>query len=192
MPAAWPLPPPTSSKGVATCVERLRSVTDRDWSVRASTLDWSCWETVDHMADCVFSYAVQLAGERRGDWLPLRQLHVLEGTPPPQLVDTLEAVSRVFVAVLRTASETATASDGVLPLALDDWAARGAYELLLHTSDVCGGLAVSFEPPRPVCEWMLGSTALWMFDRGIASAARDPWDRALRGSGRPSRWGTPV
>jgi hypothetical protein len=167
-------------------VERLRLLTDRDWSVPASPLDWSCWETVDHMVDCLFSYAVQLAGRRPGGWLPLSELHVLPGTPPPELVDTLEAVSRVFVSVLRTAPETATASDGVLPLALEDWAARGAYELLLHTSDVCAGLAVTFEPPHPLCAWMLASTALWMFDRDSASVGQDPWERALRGSGRPS------
>lgn len=171
-------------------IDRLGTLTDADWSVPAADLQWSCRQTVDHMVDCLFSYALQLAAQREEDWLPVGELHVRNGTSPHDLLDSLDAVSRVFVAVLGSASPTARASDGVVLLDLDDWAARGTYEMLLHTRDVCGGLSATFEPPAPLCTWTLDSTALWMFDRQRAVPGRSPWEQALLGSGRTVRSGT--
>jgi hypothetical protein len=38
----------------------LTAVVDADWTTRAGVLEWSCWQTVDHMVDCIFSYALQI------------------------------------------------------------------------------------------------------------------------------------
>src|SRR5256885_15789489 len=47
---------------VMSCVmSRLLPITDRDWSVRAGTLEWDCWHTAEHIGDCLMSYAWQLA-----------------------------------------------------------------------------------------------------------------------------------
>jgi hypothetical protein len=165
-------------------VTRMRTLTDADWSVPAATLEWSCWQTIDHLVDCLFSYAFQLAAQKEGDWLPIGELHVRDGTTPDDLLESLEAVSRIFVAVLAAAPPTARASDGVVLLDSNDWAALGTYEILLHTHDVCGGLSGLFEPPRSLCVWMLGSTGLWMVDRQQALLGRSPWEQALLGSGR--------
>lgn len=163
----------------------LGPLTDADWSVQASSLDWTCGQTVDHMVDCIFSYAVQLAARKQGDWLPVGELHVRDGASPEDLLESLDAVGRLFVAVLAGAPPTARAADGVVLLDPDDWAARGTYEILLHTHDVCTGLSAVFEPPHSLCAWMLGSTALWMFDRQRAVPGRSPWEQTLLGSGRP-------
>jgi hypothetical protein len=37
----------------------LSDVVERDWSVQTGTLDWTCCHTVDHMVDCLFSYAIR-------------------------------------------------------------------------------------------------------------------------------------
>src|SRR6202161_4894632 len=47
---------------VMSCVmSGLLPVSDRDWSVRAGTLEWDCWHTAEHIGDCLLSYAWQLA-----------------------------------------------------------------------------------------------------------------------------------
>jgi hypothetical protein len=163
----------------------LRTLTDADWSVPASSLEWSCWQTVDHTVDCIFSFAIQLAAQRQEDWLPIGELHVRDGASSDDLLDSLDAVSRIFVAVLAGTPPPVRASDGVVLLDVGDWAARGIYEVLLHTHDVCAGLSADFEPPYPLCTWLLDSTGLWMFDRQRAAPGRSPWEQALLGSGRP-------
>ena len=39
-------------------VTTLRSAADGDWSVAAGPLEWTCWTTLDHTIDCVFSYVL--------------------------------------------------------------------------------------------------------------------------------------
>lgn len=39
----------------------LRAVLDRDWQVPAAGLDWTVWETLEHVADDHFAYAAQIA-----------------------------------------------------------------------------------------------------------------------------------
>jgi hypothetical protein len=47
---------------VISCVmSGLLPITDRDWSVRAGTLEWDCWHTAEHIGDCLMSYVWQLA-----------------------------------------------------------------------------------------------------------------------------------
>ena len=49
---------------VISCVmSGLLPITDRDWSVRAGTLEWDCWHTAEHIGDCLMSFAWQLAHE---------------------------------------------------------------------------------------------------------------------------------
>src|SRR6476660_7256362 len=47
---------------VISCVmSGLLPITDRDWSVRAGTLEWDCWHTAEHIGYCLTSFAVHLA-----------------------------------------------------------------------------------------------------------------------------------
>ena len=60
---------------VISCVmSGLLPITDRDWSVRAGTLEWDCWHTAEHIGDCLMSVRVAARGPaqrplrpRRGD-----------------------------------------------------------------------------------------------------------------------------
>lgn len=51
---------------IGESVDALRSAVGDDWSKRALALDWTCRSTVDHIIDCVFSYAMQLAARSDG------------------------------------------------------------------------------------------------------------------------------
>src|ERR1022692_2217149 len=46
---------------ISCVMSGLLPLTDRDWSVRAGTLEWDCWHTAEHIGDCLLSYAWQLA-----------------------------------------------------------------------------------------------------------------------------------
>ena len=162
----------------------LRELVDSDWSMPAGTLQWSCRETLDHMIDCILSYALQLAAQAEDGFLPFQQLHPLPEATTADLVDGLRGVGRIFAALIRAVPADSVASDGVYALDVDEWAARGSYEILLHAHDVLRGHGVRFEPPATLCRWVLASPRLWMLDRDLAAQTRHAWEALLLGSGR--------
>jgi hypothetical protein len=165
-------------------LETLDRRVNLDWSAPAGSLDWSCWQTVDHVIDCVFSYAFQLASRGQHGFLPFQELHAMPEAKPSELVTGLRGITELFSGLLGSVSHDAEASDGVLMLDVDDWAVRAAYEMLLHTHDVALGLGARFDPPQPVCAWVMASPKLWMLDRENATTNASPWEALLVGSGR--------
>ena len=166
-------------------IDALNEVVEADWTTRAGALDWSCWRTVDHMVDCLFSYAMQIGAREESGYLPFEELHAKPDATPLDLVAGLRSVTALLVAIVRDSPGTVTASDGVLDLSLSDWCARAAYELVLHTHDVVLGLGRDLDPPLELCTVILESDALWMLDREQAKGGSDPWAALLLGSGRP-------
>jgi hypothetical protein len=165
-------------------LETLDRPVTLDWSVPAGPLEWSCWQTVDHVIGCVFSYAFQLASRAQNGFLPFQELHAMPAAQPSELVTGLRGITELFSGLLGSVPGDAEASDGVFMLDVDDWAARAAYEMLLHTHDVVVGLGARFDPPSPMCAWVIASPKLWMLDRGIATTKTNPWEALLVGSGR--------
>jgi hypothetical protein len=165
-------------------IEALTAVVEADWTSTAGALEWSCWRTVDHIVDCVFSYAMQIGARAQSAYLPFEELHAKPEATPLDLVAGVRSVTALFVGVVRDSPGAVTASDGVLELGLSDWCARAAYELVLHTHDVVGGLGGDLDPPQELCRAILESDALWMLDRERANRASHPWNALLLGSGR--------
>jgi hypothetical protein len=56
-------------KAISTAMSGLLPVTDRDWTVRAGNLEWTCWHTAEHIGDCLLSYAWQLAVQPTGRYV---------------------------------------------------------------------------------------------------------------------------
>ena len=166
-------------------IDALTEIVGADWTTRAGVLEWSCWRTVDHMVDCVFSYAMQIGARAQFGYLPFEELHAKPEATPRELVAGLRSVTALLVAVVRDSPGTVTASDGLLELSLADWCARAAYDLVLHTHDVVWGLGSDLDPPLELCRVILESDALWMLDREQAKGGSDPWAALLLGSGRP-------
>jgi hypothetical protein len=170
---------------VGLSLEALADVRDADWSSKAGALEWNCWQTADHLIDCIFSYALQIGARAQSGYIPLEELHAKPEAIPGDLIAGLRGVTALFLGVVRDAPGDLTASDGVLLLALTDWCARASFELAIHTHDVISGLAGVFAPPPQICGAILESDSLWMLDREQANAESDPWLALLRGSGRP-------
>ena len=172
-------------------LETLGQHVTLDWSVPAGSLEWSCWQTVDHMIDCVFSYAFQLASRAQNGFLPFHELHAMPEAKPSELVTGLRGITGLFSGLLGSVPDDAEASDGVFMLGVDDWAIRAAYEMLLHTNDVVVGLGARFDPPSSTSAWVIASPKLWMLDRSLATTVADPWEALLVGSGRTPVEGRP-
>lgn len=163
----------------------LGDVAGLDWSVRAGDLEWTCRETVDHLIDGLFSYALQVATGTPSGFVAVGELHAEPDATPHQLVGALGGITVLLVRALRGSPPDVTASDGVLALGLSDWRARAGYELALHTDDVLVGLGRSFDLPADLSRAVLASEALWILDRAAADQQVDPWLALRAGSGRP-------
>jgi hypothetical protein len=165
-----------------------RSGVDRDWSVPAETLEWSCWTTADHTVDCVFSYAFFLASRRLDSYPPFGELHALPEATPADLVDGLRAATTMLSAVIAAADPNTRAVIGLWPHTMtgtpSDFAARGALEMILHAHDVCSGLGISFDPPRELCLRLRETVRDWPGQRSLP-ATDNPWTDLLERSGRP-------
>ncbi|HEX7132202.1 MAG TPA: maleylpyruvate isomerase N-terminal domain-containing protein [Iamia sp.] len=167
------------------------SAVDRDWSVPAGTLEWTCLATADHTIDCVFSYALFLASRKEDGYPAFDLLRALPEAGPADMLDGLRAVVGMLAAVIRTAPPDARATlfgGGGHPVVTGPapFAPRGGLELALHAHDVCSGLGVEFEPPAGVGARLLAATDGWPGAGAGFTPTGDAWADLLVRSGRPS------
>lgn len=159
---------------------------DRDWSLPAGTLEWSCIRTADHAVDCVYAPALFLAS-RRADAYPEVGLDLTLGdaATPDRLVESLEIATRMLAAVVRDADDDVRAIIFRRPAVLlgrpEDFAPRAALELILHAHDVCAGLGVPFDPPE---SWLGGCVSTRA--RGRCGRGRDTSSEAPTTPGQTS------
>jgi uncharacterized protein (TIGR03083 family) len=165
-------------------LEALGQVAGHDWTLPAGSLDWSCWQAIDHTIDCVLSFALQIGQPMDSGFHPLAPIHAEPTATPSDLVQGLRAVTSLFFAITRVSPQDLTASDGIVSLTIADWRARTAYEVVLHTYDVRAGLGQDFSLPDALSTSIMAGGALWMFDRSRAQRASDPWHALITGSGR--------
>jgi hypothetical protein len=165
---------------------------DRDWSVPAGTLEWSCTATADHAVDCVYAPAFFLAS-RRVDAYPEAgsDLRLGDAATPGRLVESLHLATRLLAAVVADAEPDLRAILFQWPEpvtgAPPDFVPRAAVELVLHAHDVAQGVSVPFDPPDDLCRRLREHTRTWpMWARmgpGL-NAGDDPWADLLVASGR--------
>ena len=143
-----------------------RAAADRDWSAQAGTVEWSCMQTADHAVDCVWAPAFFLASRRR-DRYPAFGADMTIGreADPARLVESLAITTRVLCAVINDATPDVRSvifrRPEILVAAPEDFAPRGAMELILHAHDVCSGLGVEFEPDPDLCHRLREHTRPW-------------------------------
>ena len=105
---------------------------------------------LDHTIDCVFSYVLFLASRRQDSYPPFGELHALSTASPADLIEGLQAVCRMLSAVIRASAPDTRAVILRWPTVVtgdpEDFAARGAHEMMLHAHDICSGLGVVLRP----------------------------------------------
>ncbi|MFF4817613.1 maleylpyruvate isomerase N-terminal domain-containing protein [Kitasatospora sp. NPDC001309] len=164
---------------------------DADWSRPAGGLDWSCWETVEHLADDLLAYAAQLGPARppRDRYVPFVATRRAPGGPNnfvradpaggvPGLLEVLDASGGLMVAIARVAPPQARAYH---PWGLADpsgFVAMSLVETLVHLHDATQGLGLPWDPPADLC----ARTLARLFPDVPRTAA--PWPTLLWATGR--------
>jgi hypothetical protein len=169
-----------------------RATADRDWTVPAGTVEWSCAKTAVHAIDCVYAPAFFLAS-RNQDRYPDVGLDLIPGADAGAgpLVASLTLATRVLGAVVNDAGPDVRAVIFRRPTlvlgAPADFAPRGGLELVLHAHDVARGLGVDFEPPAGPARRLREHTRRWpMWSIAWRELGRsdDAWSDLLVASGR--------
>jgi hypothetical protein len=177
----------------------LTAALDRDWQRPAGGLDWTCFETVEHMADDLFTYAAQLAPARPSTTthVPIGWRRQREGGPaltiyadpafgPAGLVQAFEACGAMLAAMVDTVPADRLSFHNYGPSDAAGFAAMGVVEVLVHMHDVATGLTVPWSPPADLC-----AAALARLFPSVP-AADDPWTTLLWATGRVALPDRPV
>ncbi|QNE78102.1 VOC family protein [Streptomyces finlayi] len=176
---------------VRLAVDTLAKSPADNWRIPAGSLDWDCWETVEHLSDDLFAYAVQLGprkppmeGEVPFRWAPEREggpwnavfADPVAGTAG--LLQTLEASGALLSAMVRTTAPEVRSYHGYGVSDAEGFAAMGIVETLVHTHDIAEGLSLTWTPPRDLCDRVLAR----LFPD--APADEDRWTVLLWSTGR--------
>ncbi|MET9050901.1 VOC family protein [Streptomyces bacillaris] len=176
---------------VRLAVDALAGAPAEGWDAPAGTLEWTCWETVEHLSDDLFAYAVQLGprtppldGEVPYRWAPERQggpynaVFADRAAGPAGLLATLEASGALLASMARTTPPEVRSYHGFGVSDPEGFAAMGVVETLVHTHDVAAGLGLDWAPPAALCDRVLAR----LFPD--APAGGDRWTVLLWATGR--------
>ncbi len=158
----------------------LARVPDAEWHANAGSLEWTRWETVEHVADCLFAYAGQIAVPTPDRYVAFLFDKRRPGGPPntvfadPEvgaagLVEMYQACGAFLAAMARTASPDVRSYHPYGVSDPDGFAAMGIVESFVHLDDITEGLPIDWEPPADVCAHVLER----LFPD--APADTDPW-----------------
>ncbi|TNH26855.1 hypothetical protein FHG89_19880 [Micromonospora orduensis] len=165
----------------------LRPHHERDWSVPAGTLTWSCWTTAAHVAHDLLAYAGQVTASPDGGYLPY-DLRVSSTATPAQVLTVVRACAGMLATAVDAAAPDARAWH-FGPCDPAGFVAMGVPETLLHTHDITVGLGVPWQPPPELSTLVLRrlfpdaptgaapDVLLWMTGRGElpGRARRTSW-----------------
>ncbi|MFF0142237.1 hypothetical protein ACFYRN_38055 [Streptomyces sp. NPDC005227] len=164
-----------------------------DWNVPAGSLVWSCWETAEHLADDLFSYAAQLGPRvppadthlpfvwrKQAPGKPANVIFAERESSPTGMMQVLEACGALHVAMVRTASPQARAFHTFGTTDPEGSAAMGLVELFAHAEDLALGLGLNWQAPGAICARVLKR----LFPDVPAANDTDPWPTLLWATGR--------
>jgi hypothetical protein len=152
----------------------LEPALDKDWTVLAREMEWTCRQTLDHLPDALGFYAANLATRATGP-----RPHPRNGDPArsvAELLLVLESAAAVLAAVAEAAPPGTRAFHPAGIADAEGFLAMGCAEILLHTDDIAAALGVPFEPPAGLCARITRRIFPW------APAEGGQWD-ALRWAG---------
>ncbi|MFI5953323.1 maleylpyruvate isomerase N-terminal domain-containing protein [Cryptosporangium sp. NPDC051539] len=193
---------PVTGDDVTAGVDLLRhsfaDVPDNAWRVPAGDLSWTCWETVEHLIDDLFSYAIQVAASDppRDDLVPFAYHAARDGGPmntlflqpsasTAGLLQSLEVCGVFLAGAVRDAPADRRAHHGYGLSDPEGFAAMGVVETLVHGEDLARGLGRSWRPPADLCARSLHR----LFPD--APTDTDPWRTLLWATGRSPLPGYP-
>jgi hypothetical protein len=139
-------------------VGALRPATDRDWMVPAGTLEWTCWDTAEHIASVGLVYAAQLAIRKQEQRYARLYPRLFPEPAPAEVCESIEAAYRLLAYTVQGTGPDVRAYHPTGSADAEGFAALACMEALVHCYDITSGLGVAFEPPRAVCERVMART----------------------------------
>ena len=176
-----PMHPDDMPTVAALARETLSPWLDRDWSVPAGDLEWSCRRTLDHMIDVPIFLGGNAA--MRSSW---RVLPIRNGDPTAELAKMLDAVVTSAMMLERICAGMGPDDRGFHPAGQADaegFRAQGCAEMLQHTYDIANGFGEAFRAPEELCDRIVTRLFPWAPN---AEEHPDRWEALLWGSGRIS------
>ncbi|MFF0742854.1 maleylpyruvate isomerase N-terminal domain-containing protein [Streptomyces sp. NPDC004111] len=186
-------------EAVAHCVTTLTGAPAARWESPAGDLEWSCRETLEHLADDLVTYALRFGPARPASVprVPLRlsrdrpegPLNVVFVDPaagPEGLLATVEACGALLAAAVDTAPPATSAPHVFGAADPEGFAAMGVVEALVHTYDAARGLGVPQRPPQELAE-----RALVRLFPDVPLTEDAPWPTLLWATGRTGGPGRP-
>ncbi|OKJ18543.1 glyoxalase [Streptomyces sp. CB00316] len=179
------------TRAVRLAADTLAGAPADRWDTPAGTLEWTCWETVEHLSDDLFAYAVQLgprtppldrevpyrwAAGRPGG--PANAVSADRAAGPAGLLATVEASGALLASMVRTTPPEVRSYHGFGVSDPEGFAAMGVVETLVHTHDLAAGLGLEWAPPGTLCDRVLAR----LFPD--APAGGDRWTVLLWATGR--------
>ncbi|WP_372348330.1 hypothetical protein [Streptomyces sp. KL116D] len=194
--------PPITADDVAhvvrLAVDALREAPAEGWGSKAGSLEWDCWETVEHLANDLFYYAVQLGPQsppldthvpfalnQKRPEAPTVFFYAERAAGPAGLLQVLEASGALLVAMVRTTPPEVRAHHAAGVSGPEGFAALGLQEMLVHMHDVAEGFGLEWTPPAALC-----SRVLARLFREVPDDT-DPWLTLLWATGRGELPGRP-
>ncbi|GHH43824.1 hypothetical protein GCM10018773_30620 [Streptomyces candidus] len=169
---------------------------DQDWSGPAHALDWTCRQTLDHLALGLTGYTGLLIARPDDRYVTLFA-SLDPQAPVPDCLDGLRIATSLLTSTVR---DTAPEARAWHPWGHSDaagFAAMGITELTVHTYDITRALSLSWAPPDELSTPVLNrlypdapsghgpfDTLLWCTGRiplpGLPRRADWQWDGSVR------------
>lgn len=163
------------------CVNSLAPHTDRDWTVPAGDVEWTCRATLEHLGS--LSYAPILA--LRATSIPKIAFSVFPEMPPDWLLVTARTNAVILAEVARAAPAHVRAYHPAGMADASGFIAMMGDEFVIHTHDIAGAFGLDFRPDAFVARALLDRLFPWW------PRDADPWDALLWANGRRDLPGHP-
>ncbi|WP_372446577.1 maleylpyruvate isomerase N-terminal domain-containing protein [Streptomyces spirodelae] len=145
-PAATAPWPELLSAAAGSSLAALLTATDRDWSRPAHGLDWTCRETLDHLALGLTGYAGLLIARPRDRYITLFA-SLDPAAPVPACLEGIRIAASLLTSTVRDTPPHVRAWHPWGHSDAAGFAAMGITELLLHTYDIAHALECPWAPP---------------------------------------------
>lgn len=124
------------------------------WAAPAGDVEWSCRDTVVHMAGDVFSYASQVIAESRGNYLPI-DVVIDPYATSRQILDAIAMCGRMLEPAVENAPPRSGAGTHTECRTASVSLRWGAVEVPAHTYDMANVLRLEWKPPAALCTPLL-------------------------------------
>jgi hypothetical protein len=167
--------------------ELLARIPDDGWQQPAAYVGWSCWRTAEHISGDFAHYASQVATGAADHYVAF-SWDTTRAKTPAELREVLRAAGGFLSACVRVAAPDSLAWHPHGTYTPAGYAAIGAAEGIVHSTDIAAGLGLPWMPSDTVV-----APVLDMVFPGTRRPEEPPLPALLRATGRgpdptPGRW----